>query len=107
MECIIHVLHSELPTGCVRGLQLKQHRLQFSQSQMANALGKCRFIVDRCESPPDVLGKVMLGNVFAQLGKGAWTTLDMSLLGQFPTKFHEEEALEQWPLIPQRPIEKA
>ena len=102
MECLIHGLHSELPTGCVGGLQPKQHRLQFSQSQMANALGKCQFIVDRCESLPDVLG-----NVFAQLGKGAWTMHDMSLLGQFPMKFHEEEAPEQWPLIPQRPIEKA
>ena len=51
--------HPELLTGCVKGLQLKQHRLQFSQRQMANALGKCQFIVDRCGSPPDVLGKVM------------------------------------------------
>ena len=107
MECLIHVLHPELPTGRVEGLQLKQHRLQFSQSQMANALGKCQFIVDRCESPPDVLGKVMLGKVFAQLGKRAWTMHDVSLLGQCPMKFHEEEVPEQWPLIPQRPIEKA
>ena len=49
----------------------------------------------------------MLGNVFAQLDKGAWAMHDVSLLGQFPMTFHEEEAPEQWPLIPQRPIEQA
>ena len=39
-------LHPELPSGHVEGQQLQQHRVQSLQRQMANALGKCQFVVD-------------------------------------------------------------
>ena len=39
-------LHPELPSGRVEGQQLQQHRVQSLQRQMANALGKCHFVVD-------------------------------------------------------------
>ena len=38
--------HPELPSGHVEGQQLQQHRIQSLQKQMANALGKCQFVVD-------------------------------------------------------------
>ena len=37
----------ELPSGCVVGQQLQQHKIRSLQRQMANALGKCQFAVDR------------------------------------------------------------
>ena len=42
------VSHSppELPSGCVKGQQLQQHRIQFPQRQMENVLGKCQFVTN-------------------------------------------------------------
>ena len=42
-------LHPELPSGHVEGQQLQQHRVQSLQRQMANALGKCQFVVDNID----------------------------------------------------------
>ena len=39
----------ELPSGCVEVQQLQQHRVQSPQRQMANALGKCQFVVDNID----------------------------------------------------------
>ena len=43
IECLIPPW---TPSGGVEGQQLQQHRVQSPQGQMANALGKCQFVVD-------------------------------------------------------------
>ena len=43
-RCLL--LHPQLPSGCVEGQQLQPHRIQPPKRQMANALGKCQFILD-------------------------------------------------------------
>ena len=40
------LLHPELPSGCVEGQQPQPHRIQPPKRQMANALGKCQFVLD-------------------------------------------------------------
>ena len=49
-ECL--TLHSKLPSGSVKGQQLQQHRQMANAlvvvQSLANALGKCQFLVDRC-----------------------------------------------------------
>ena len=42
-ECL--TVHPELSSGHVEGQQLQQQRAQSLQRQMANALGKCQFVV--------------------------------------------------------------
>ena len=45
-ECL--TLHPELSSGHVEGQQLLQQRAQSLHRQMANALGKCQFVVCTC-----------------------------------------------------------
>ena len=43
-ECL--TLHPELPSGHIEGQQLQQHRIQSLHWKVANAPGKCQFVVD-------------------------------------------------------------
>ena len=59
-ECLI--LHPKLPSGHAEGQQLRQHKIHSLQRQMANALGKHQFVVNKIHfrQGPTVEVKILL-----------------------------------------------